>query len=119
MANTFLAATATEATSEILRTGGLTMIQVNTTSAQQRFVLQQARGELSDTELAHADNAAEWADMTARSDAEAFSATRRVRQFYLSTGFAYRLLRYQGAAGATASWSRIATWVRRPPGTHL
>lgn len=116
MATQFLKSTDTH--SDIIRPLGKTMVQVNPSSAAQRFVLQQARAELSDAELAHADNAGEWADMTARTDALAFSQTRRTEVVEMSKGFAYRLFRYEGSAGATAYHAAISTWTRRMPGTR-
>lgn len=118
MATEILKSTDTATHSAIFRPLGKTMLQVNTSTAQQRFILQQARGSLTDTALLDGDNAAEWADMTARTDAAAFSSTRRTAVFELSAGFAYRLFRYQGSAGATAYYSAISTWTRRIPGTR-
>ena len=116
MATQFLKSTDTH--SDIFRPLGKTMVQVNTSSTAQRFVLQQARGTLTNAELADVDNADEWADMTARTDEAAFSHTRRTAALDLSAGFAYRLFRYAGSAGATAHYSAISTWTRRMPGTR-
>ena len=99
--------TTSQDNSDIFRPAGRVMIQVNTSDAVQRFILQQANGAHHDDYLLDSQNAGEWADATARTDEAVFSSQQRVCDFHLSAGFAYRLLRYAGPQGATAYLSDV------------